>query len=126
MKPSDYDGFYFLPDESDDDLQIAYFNFKDEFANGTPIEGSTVGDKYHIAFFRRDDEGNPTFDDTFEAILGDPSVYVKNLVGAGIYGCILRKTEKSQAWFDEYLERAFKKMHVMKMIDNLKAIVDTK
>lgn len=126
MKPSEYDGFYFLPDESDDDLQIAYFNFKDEFADGTPIEGSTVGDKYHIAFFRRDDEGNPTFDDTFEAILGDPSVYVKNLVGAGIYGCILRKTEKSQAWFDEYLERAFKKMQLTKMIDNLKAIADTK
>ena len=126
MKPSEYDGFYFLPDEGDDDLQIAYFNFKDEFANGTPIEGSSVGDKYHIAFFRRDDEGNPTFDDTFEAILGDPSVYVKNLVGAGIYGCILRKTEKSQAWFDEYLERAFKKMQLAKMIDNLKAIADTK
>lgn len=126
MKPSEYDGFYFLPDGGDDDLQIAYFNFKDEFADGKPIEGSSIGDKYHIAFFRRDDEGNPTFDDTFEAILGDPSVYVKNLVGAGIYGCILRKTEKSQAWFDEYLERAFKKMQVMKMIDNLKAIADTK
>lgn len=126
MKPNEYDGFYFLPDEGDDDLQIAYFNFKDEFANGTPIEHSSIGYKYHIAFFRRDDEGNPVFDDTFEAIFGDPTIYIKNLVGAGLYGCVLRKTEKSQEWFDEYLERAFKKLQVVKMIDNLKAIAESK
>jgi len=126
MKPNEYDGFYFLPDEGDDDLQIAYFNFKDEFANGTPIEQSSIGYKYHIAFFKRDDEGNPVFDDTFEAIFGDPVIYIKNLVGAGLYGCVLKKTEKSQEWFDEYLERAFKKMQIVKMIDNLKAIVESK
>lgn len=126
MKPNEYDGFYFLPDEGDDDLQIAYFNFKDEFANGTPIEQSSIGYKYHIAFFRRDDEGNPVFDDTFEAIFGDPVVYIKNLVGAGLYGCVLKKTEKSQEWFDEYLERAFKKLQIVKMIDNLKAITESK
>lgn len=126
MKPNEYDGFYFLPDEGDDDLQIAYFNFKDEFANGTPIEQSSIGYKYHIAFFKRDDEGNPVFDDTFEAIFGDPVVYIKNLVGAGLYGCVLKKTEKSQEWFDEYLERAFKKLQIVKMIDNLKAIAESK
>jgi hypothetical protein len=126
MKPNEYDGFYFLPDEGDDDLQIAYFNFKDEFANGTPIEQSSIGYKYHIAFFRRDDEGNPVFDDTFEAIFGDPVVYIKNLVGAGLYGCVLKKTEKSQEWFDEYLERAFKKLQLTKMITNLKAIAESK
>jgi hypothetical protein len=126
MKPNDYDGFYFLPDESDDDLQIAYFNFKDEFANGKPIEHSSIGYKYHIAFFKRDDKGNPVFDDTFEAIFGDPTIYIKNLVGAGLYGCVLKKTEKSQEWFDEYLERAFKRLQVVKMIDNLKAIAETK
>jgi hypothetical protein len=126
MKPNEYDGFYFLPDESNDDLQIAYFNFKDEFANATPIEHSSIGYKYHIAFFRRDKEGNPVFDDTFEAIFGDPTIYIKNLVGAGLYGCVLRKTEKSQEWFDEYLERALKKLHAIRLIENLKAIIDTK
>jgi hypothetical protein len=126
MKPNEYDGFYFLPDEGDDDLQIAYFNFKDEFANGTPIEQSSIGYKYHIAFFRRDDEGNPVFDDTFEAIFGDPVIYIKNLVGAGLYGCVLKKTEKSQEWFDEYLERSFKKLQLTKMITNLKAIAESK
>jgi hypothetical protein len=126
MKPKEYDGFYFLPDENDDDLQITYFKFKDEFANKKPIEENTIGYKYHIAFFKRDGEGNPVFDDTFEAIFGDPTIYIKNLVGAGLYGCVLKKTEKSQEWFDEYLERALKKLHAIRLIENLKSIINTK
>lgn len=124
MKPNDYDGIYFLPDESETDLQLAYFKFKDEFADQEPIEFSDVGYKYHIAFFKRDEYGNPIFDDTFEAILGDPSVYLKNLTGAGVYGCILKKTAKSQEWFDEYLTRAFKKLKIKEMIDHLNAIAN--
>jgi hypothetical protein len=125
MNPKDYDGFYILPDE-ENDLQIAYFLFKDEFANSKPIESTTIGDKYHIAFFRRDANGQPFFEESFEAILGDPSVYAKNLVGAGIYGCILRKTEKSTEWFEEYLKRALKKITIFKMKNYLESIIETK
>jgi len=126
MAREDYDGFYFLPGDDDEELNLSYFKFKEEAFKGKPVGSSTVGDMYHVAFFSRDDLGNPKFDDTFEAIFADPSVYIKGLVGSNVYGCILRKTEKSQEWFDEYLERALTKLHAVRLIDNLKAIANSK
>lgn len=126
MAKDDYDGFYFLPGEDDEELNLSYFKFKEEIFMGAPVGSSSVGDMYHVAFFSRDDQGNPKFDDTFEAIFADPSVYIKGLVGSKVYGCILRKTEKSQEWFDEYLERAMKKIYALRMIDNLQSIADSK
>lgn len=125
MKKEDYDGFYFLPpnilykensitandDESGEgagggeetSLNLAYFKFKPETNIGAPIESTAIGDKFHVAFFRKDEAGDPVFDDEFEAIFADPSVYIKNLIGMNIYGCFLRKTENSTAWWHEYL-----------------------
>lgn len=122
-----YDGFYFLPCEGDteDDplgMNLAFFRFKDEMANGIPVESSQIGDKYHIAFFKPDDEGYPQFDDSFEAILADPIVYVNNLEGSSIYGCICRKTNKSEKWFEEYLDHATNGEFRKKVISQLRAI----
>jgi len=122
-----YDGFYFLPVENEkgDDtlgMNLAFFRFKDEMANAIPIESSDMGDKYHIAFFKPDDEGYPKFEDSFEAILADPIVYINNLEGTAIYGCICRKTNKSEKWFEEYLNHATNGEYRKKVIDQLKAI----
>jgi hypothetical protein len=101
-----YDGFYFIPTETEDEssYKLAFFTFKDEMANAKPIESSEMGDKFHIAFFKSDENDLPVFDDSFEAILTDPIVYINNLIGSGVSGCILRKTEKSEAWFQDYLD----------------------
>jgi hypothetical protein len=101
-----YDGFYFIPTETEDEssYKLAFFTFKDEMANAKPIESSEMGDKFHIAFFKADENDLPVFDDSFEAILTDPIVYINNLIGSGVSGCILRKTEKSEVWFQEYLD----------------------
>jgi hypothetical protein len=101
-----YDGFYFIPTETEEEssYKLAFFTFKDEMANAKPIESSEMGDKFHIAFFKPDENDLPVFDDSFEAILTDPIVYINNLVGSGVSGCILRKTEKSEEWFQEYLD----------------------
>lgn len=128
-KPShEYDGIYFLPyeDENEEGLMISYFDFKNEMANGEPIEGSPVGPKYHIAFFKRDEEGYPVFDETFEAILGDPGKYIQNLTGAGVYGCVVKKTTKSSKWFEEYLNKALEHITVRKLIGTLNSILETK
>lgn len=122
-----YDGFYFLPTESENEgdplgMNLAFFRFKDEMANAIPIESSDMGDKYHIAFFKPDDEGYPKFDDSFEAILADPIVYINNLEGTEIYGCICRKTNKSEKWFEEYLDHATNGEFRKKAIQQLKAI----
>jgi hypothetical protein len=97
-----FDGFWFLPND-EEGLRLSYFTFGEEFGGGTPVGGNQLGDTYHLAFFKENEEGMPEFDDAFEAILGDPQTYIKNLVGAGLYGCVVRKTTKSGKWFEDYL-----------------------
>ena len=122
----DYDGIYFLPGEDDNELVLSFFDFKNEMANGTPIDGSKIGPMYHIAFFRKDENGSPVFDDAFEAILGDPGTYVKNLAGANVFGCVVKKTNKSGEWFDDYLKRTAGYVMIKRMINNLQSIVENK
>ena len=103
---SKFDGFYFVPDYDDfeENYKLAFFNFKEEWTKAEPIEESEMGFKYHMAFFKENEEGVPEFEDAFEAILVDPLVYIKNLVGSGISGCIVKKTEQSDNWWTEYLD----------------------
>jgi len=105
MLMDDYDGFYFIPGDEENELNLAYFKVKEGQTFGTPIEYSDLGNKYHVAFFKCDENGHPKFDHDFEAIFADPAVYIRNLIGTHIYGCILRKTECSQTWWKEYLEK---------------------
>jgi hypothetical protein len=125
MSTQEFDGFYFLPGDDDYELNLAYFKFKDKFA-GKSVESSPLGDKYHIAFFKRDANGDPMFDEEFEAIFADPSIYVKGLIGADLYGCILRKTENSNEWWDEYLTRAQKTCMINKLKNTCESLLATK
>jgi hypothetical protein len=122
MMPSEYDGIWFLPlNDNSKDLVIQYFSFKDEFENTSKLDASPIGDTYYVSFFKRLDNNQPEFDDAFEAIFADPEVYIKNLAGAKLYGCIVRKTEKSGEWFEDYLKDIFG--HVM--IDKMKAYANS-
>jgi hypothetical protein len=116
-----FDGFWFLPCE-EEGLNLSFFSFKDEYGGGTPIGGNQLGDNYHLAFFKENEEGLPEFDDAFEAILGDPESYIKNLVGAGLYGCVVRKTTKTGKWFDDYLKSVVGSV----IVDNVKSITNLK
>ena len=116
-----FDGFWFLPCE-EEGLNLSFFTFKDEYGGGTPIGGNQMGDNYHLAFFKENEEGMPEFDDAFEAILGDPESYIKNLVGAGLYGCVVRKTTKTGKWFDDYLTSVKDSV----IVDNVKSITNLK
>jgi hypothetical protein len=116
-----FDGFWFLPCD-EEGLNLSFFTFKDEFGGGTPIGGNQIGDNYHLAFFKENEEGMPEFDDAFEAILGDPESYIKNLVGAGLYGCVVRKTTKTGKWFNDYLTSVKDSV----IVDNVKSITNLK
>lgn len=116
-----FDGFWFLPCD-EEGLNLSFFTFKDEYGGGTPIGGNQLGDNYHLAFFKENKEGMPEFDDAFEAILGDPESYIKNLVGAGLYGCVVRKTTKTGKWFDDYLKSVVGSV----IVDNVKSITNLK
>lgn len=102
----EFDGFYFIPDSEDFDnnYKMVFFNMKDECSNSKTVESSEMGLKYHLCFFKTDDNGAPVFDDAFEAILVDPISYIKNLTGSGVGGCVLKKTEKSDIWWTDYLD----------------------
>jgi len=129
MLMNEYDGFYFLPGEDEHELSLAYFKVKEDEPFGNPVENSAIGDKYHVAFFKRGDDGHPEFEDDFEAIFADPSVYIRNLIGMHIYGCIIRKTECSQEWWQEYLEKAKEYCKLLKLrhvIGSLSRIKNTK
>lgn len=123
---TDYDGIYFLPGDEEGELVLSYFDFNDEMAGGVPVENTNFGSKYHIAFFQRGDDGKPVFDDSFEAILGDPAQYLKNLAGSEIFGCVVKKTTKSGKWFENYLKRTNEQIEALKTISLLKSILDMK
>lgn len=112
-----YDLVYFLPHENEEGAEGIKFQFcelpPDEL--GTPIEQGIMGDKWHLIFFNEDDEGLPRLEDNFEAILVDPATYLQGLLGAGVYGCVIRKTDKSQKWVDDYLDRILKTVMIKKM-----------
>jgi len=102
VSAENFDGFYFLPTNSDDEMRLAYFKVK-EGVLGEPLKTNSIGDMFHVAFFRKNKEGFPVFDEEFEAIFSDPKVYVKNLIGSNIYGTFLRKSENSGEFWKEYL-----------------------
>jgi len=96
----DYDGIYFLPD-GEGGYNLAYFIYED------PYKSRLIDDdnKYHIAFFYDDENGEVKFDETFEAIFHHPETYLKTLVGSKFYGVIARKTEKSKEWINKLIEK---------------------
>lgn len=102
MDLNKYDGFYFVPSE-DNDLDISFFVLTDEYANGVS-QKTDLGDWYHISFYKPDEEGKPIFDDYFQAILSDPFEYAKNFQSTNLFGCIVKKTDKSDLWMKKYLK----------------------
>jgi len=111
----DFDGFYILPHKQDDGLRLSFFDFNDDFEKGKRVDGTSLGDMYHVVFLKQGEDGNPEFDDHFEAIFADPEVYVKGLLGANVYGCMVRKTENSYKWVEEYLKRLLGRVMINKM-----------
>lgn len=100
-----YDGFLFLPsedeDEETDSLEFRFIKYKQDF--GASVEGSDIGEKYHVAFFTRDEEGHFQFDEEFEAIFSDPMTYAKGFIGHNLFGTMVKKKERTAEWFKEYL-----------------------
>ena len=126
--PEKYDGFYFLPLETDDaeGFDFKFFNVKDKDASHDPIDGNKIGDKYHICILKRSKNNEAEFDDAFEAILGDPLQYIMNLAGTGMYGAVIRKTKTSGKWFEDYLTDTKLRLYNIKITKALKSILGSK
>jgi len=114
-----YDGFYFAPIEDEDseqeDLKLTFFELLDDDLLNEPIEKHSLGNTFLMIFFKTDDEGMPFLDEITEAILSDPEVYIQNIVGTGLFGCIVRKTPRALKFVDEYIKssnRIFEKLRL--------------
>lgn len=102
-----HDGFFLLPGDDGEEhysVKLKYFNFPTKFKKGKKIDGSKMGDMYHVALFETEDGLLPELTDQYEAIFADPEVYIKALVGLNIFGCFVKKTENSSKWFKNYIK----------------------
>lgn len=114
VKPSEYDGFHFTPPESEEKgLRFDFFTLIDDYANGQKIDTTDHGDCWLVAYVKADDDEKIYLDDIFEFVIEDPLNYIHSLIGTGVYGCIVRKTDKSIKWFNNYVENV-KNLYAMK------------
>jgi hypothetical protein len=103
IKNEDPDAIFFVPtDTADGSLHVETKNLNDQ---GEKLDGSPMGDCYHVILFKVDEEGDPKFLDRFEAILVKPLEYISMLIPDDWYGIVCRKTTTSgefvQKMFDE-------------------------
>ena len=119
-----FDGFSFTPTDNEEDLELAFFKVKREM--GQPVDSTSIGDMFHVAFFRMSKNKPPEFDEEFEAIFADPKVYVQNLIGANICGTFLRKTENSGKFWKEYLNELKTQSRMSPLQVLMKSVAGTK
>lgn len=113
MHTHEYDGLTFVPSDSGAQV-ISYFTFNDDALKGEKVDHSPAGDMYYIVFFKEDESGELKYDEQFEAIFVDPTVYVSHtLKDSNLYGCIVRKTTKSFKWFSDYVAEVTDKLSVL-------------
>ena len=98
---ANYDGVLFLPTDDEDGFEFRFIQYKQDF--GPAVEFTEIGEKYHVAFFRRDEAGDFTFYETFEAIFSDPLTYIRNLAGCNLFGTMAKKKANTTEWFETYL-----------------------
>lgn len=122
---NDYDGFYFNP-KGEIEVEFSFFKFNTDDDRGEKVEGSSLGDMYHIILWESDETGIPQIIDDYEAILIDPTFYAKNLTEgtSPTYGIIVRKTTKSNKFIESYYEKF--QMSVEKALETIKKLSEKK
>ena len=108
LKKEKLDFISFFEGEKDNTINVSGQEYNDR---GEPIEGTDLGEKYHIILFK----SHPTEDryidlDYFEAILVDPIEYISGLIPGGFYGVVARKTTTSGKIIDRLLDFCREKM----------------
>jgi hypothetical protein len=122
LEDETYDGFMVAPDD-EGNIDISFFDLKEEeYKGGNPIEGTIIGEKYHVILFKRSDDNEMNFEDSFEAIFRDPVYYAKSLLPK-FYSMFLKKTDKSTEWFEDYLQGML--LEIIKQQKNVKEMAES-
>ena len=97
-----YDCLFFHPSQTG---LIDFYEIKLDEKYQSIESHDNMADTYHIALFDFDNANNECIlSDTFEAMLLDPYVYVTDTLGNTTQGCILRKTKKSNKFFNDWIK----------------------
>ena len=108
LKQEKYDFITFFEGDKKDSVSVMGQCYNEP---GEAIEGSPMGEKYHVILFRsHETEDKYTDLDNFEAILSDPIEYMSGLIPSGFSGVIARKTTTSGKIIDKLLDFARKRM----------------
>jgi hypothetical protein len=102
-KNENFDAFFFMPGPEEDLVKVEGATYKDP---GESVEGSSMGNMYHIMLFKQDEDGAPIEPDLFEAILVEPLEYISRLITCDFYGLIAKKTTTS----NEFIQKSFDKL----------------
>ena len=92
LKTLKWDMITFVPTD-DEKMTIQGSEYND--TNFEKINGSELGDSYHVILFRENEEGETTHEEKFEAILVEPLEYISRMIDGGWYGFVMRQTNKS-------------------------------
>jgi|694.fasta_scaffold15160_9 hypothetical protein len=93
----DFDGVYFCKTKEggDDIWSLTFLNLNEK--KDRKFEQHDVGLKYQVMFH------NNGKVELFEAILGDPSIYLKNLLDSDQEGLIIKKCKRSKKIISQIL-----------------------
>lgn len=103
IKDDNFDAFFFMPGPQEDTVKVEGAKYKEA---GNYIEGSVMGNMYHIILFKQDEDGTPIDPDLFEAILIEPLEYVSRMISCDFYGVVAKKTTTSS----EFVKTTFDKL----------------
>jgi hypothetical protein len=104
----DFDGVYFCKtkDGEHDIWSLTFLNLNEK--RDRKFEQHDVGIKYQVMFYENDKV------ELFEAILGDPNTYLKNLIDCDQEGIILKKCQRSKKIISKILgKKGFRKFKEM-------------
>jgi hypothetical protein len=97
FKNQNFDSYAFLPSE-EDQIHFQGSNYVDP---GEKLDGSEMGDCYHVILFKEGEDGQVIHLDKFDAILTAPLEYISRLLPDGWLGVISRKTTTSEKYMQE-------------------------
>jgi len=104
---NDSDSYFFLPMEESNNIHVQSSNYKD---SGTKLDGSELGDCYHIILFREDEEGGIIDLDKFEGILTAPVEYITRMIKENWFGIVCRKTTTSEVFVQKTFDNLTQSM----------------
>lgn len=104
FKNESFDFITFLEGEKENSIEVMGTEYQER---GEKLDAGIMGDSWHIVLFREDKNDKEKYADldSFEAVLIEPLDYISNLIPAGYFGIVARKTTTSHKIVKKIVDR---------------------